>query len=69
MIVSIIFSIVVDVTVGRLPFVGDTVGASLLMPFTTIVFMLVYFNLRLAREPYTVDRLAADFNLREPSLF
>lgn len=53
----------INVILGKIPGIGEIIGSIITTPFSLIVHILLYYDLRLRKEGYSVETLAEELNI------
>jgi len=62
-----LITVVISLIIGAVPSIGPTLGNILSTPVFTIGITLLYYDLRARKEAYTLDDLADELHISEPS--
>jgi tetratricopeptide (TPR) repeat protein len=62
-VLGIIISLV-NAILGRIPGIGEIIGSILSTPFLVIGHILIYYDLRLRKEGYSVETLSEELNIK-----
>jgi len=62
-----LITVAISLIIGAVPSIGPTLGNILSTPVFTIGITLLYYDLRARKEAYTLDDLADELHISEPS--